>query len=187
MAHFAGLCTQVYICGHIYIDVNLDICTIVCLCFFSNRRGGAGRLHIIHTHLAVCECVRPPADCGRSAGGKPLSAVQPCSDRRRHTLMKRFHIHPRSLCRLLSSSFASRFCLTLLLFSSFLLSFLISLSPFPLSCQPVSCNSVSLLGLCRSVSGGRAGMSCGDKSSIWVEKEWMALYGEIQHILRLLI
>lgn len=69
----------------------------LCEFFFfpnKNQRGGAGRFYIIHTHLVVCECVRPPADCGHSAGGKALSAVQPCSDRRRHTLMKRFHINP---------------------------------------------------------------------------------------------
>lgn len=117
---------------------------------------------------------RPLAVCGHSAGGKPLSVVQPSNDRRRHTLMKWFHIQPLLLCVLLLFFFyffscahvSASVCCHYPSFFFFCLCFIFHApSPFFLSILTVPLYLISLLALCLSLSlpRGRPGMSCGDE------------------------
>lgn len=128
---------------------------------------------------------RPLAVCGHSAGGKPLSVVQPSNDRRRHTLMKWFHIQPLLLCVLLlffifsspALMFLPQFAVIILLFFFCLCFIFHAPSPFFLSILTVPLYLISLLALCLSLSlsleGDQECRVVTRKSSIWVERdEW---------------
>lgn len=129
---------------------------------------------------------RPRAVCGRSAGGKLLSAVQPSNDRRRHTLMKWFHIQPLLLCALFFPPCAHVFCLSLpslsLIFFFFLVSILsVIMLLSPLSTPPAPRALVFSIPprsppVRLSLEGGQECRAVMRKSSIWFERdEWCCM------------